>query len=135
MTTDSLNVVRGMKADSDKKPITGDTARTLGARNPADVQPGKNGFLALDQGMSVSPLPVSNLPKHRRPAEFGGTGKDDIFKLDTIHLATYDLKFIYDLHNPKHGFIAPFKGMTYNDYQIALHATKQHWVLLTNIGK
>ena len=77
------------------------------------------------QGMSVSPSPPENLPFRRRPEEFGGTGKDPVFEMDTDELPE-ELEYLPDPDKPAtHGFIRPAYTMTFEHYQRALHETRE----------
>jgi len=126
-------LVRGMKKSDDGKPETGDSSRTLGVRNPSDIEPDSQAMVGPGfHGMSVSPLPVDNLPKHRRPSEFGGTGRDPVFCIKTVHLGSFNLKYIQDPNNLGHGFIAPAQQMSYTEYVQNLHNTRDYW---THFGK
>ncbi|CAK2157045.1 conserved hypothetical protein [Vibrio crassostreae] len=123
-----LFVVRGMKMDSDGKPKLGECARTLGVRVPKDISPDTDGVIRDGiHGMSVSPIPVFNLPKHRRPQEWGGIGKDPVFGIDESLLIKFDLRFLMDPKKDSHGYIAPVGEMSYTDYVANLHATKPLW--------
>ena len=70
--------------------MIGESGRYLGARPDLPGQ-SQDGDIPVDAGgavrpgtggMSVSPLPVTNLTLHRRPPEYGGRGKDHVFALD-----------------------------------------------------
>jgi hypothetical protein len=77
--------------------------------------------------MSVSPDSPSNLPAHRRPPQFGGTGKDPVLALDSDALGP-DLVYRPDPKNPKgHGFIEPAREMPLCQYKDALAATGAKW--------
>ncbi len=82
------------------------------------------------EGMSVSPSPPENLPHHRRPPHFDGTGKDPVFELDTDDLPE-ELEYRPDPSNPEtHGFITPAYPMTFEHYQRAIHETRGLWRLV-----
>ncbi|WP_336505801.1 hypothetical protein [Aliivibrio fischeri] len=133
--TKSELVVRGMMTDeSDGKPVLGSSdtpgsiARKLGVRVPTDIEVDAQGNVKAGfHGMSVSPIPVENLPRHRRPPEFGGTGKDPIWGLHTIHLGTFSLKYVPDPAKPAHGFIAPAMDMEYTHYEQCIYNTRDIW--------
>ncbi|PNH99634.1 hypothetical protein C1O25_16260 [Vibrio diazotrophicus] len=127
--------------ESDGKPVLGSSdtagsiAKKLGVRVPDDVEVDEQGIVKADfHGMSVSPMPIDNLPRHRRPPEFGGTGKDPIWGLHTIHLGTLDLKYVPDPNNPSHGFIAPAKDMEYTHYEQCIYDTRDIWCPITKEG-
>lgn len=78
--------------------------------------------------MSVSPNEPMNLPRHRLPIEFDGTGKDPVWMI-----GEYDLndKLTYrpDPADPEtHGFVEPSEIMPFDEYQAALYNTRLHWV-------
>jgi hypothetical protein len=120
-----------MKEDEDGLPMNGATSRHLGARPGVDMRVFDSGSVfSTVQGMSVSPEPPENLPIHRRPEEFDGTGKDPVFAMDT-HDLPEELEYLPD---PKkrdtHGFIRPAYTMTFEHYQRALHETRELWWLV-----
>jgi hypothetical protein len=97
-----------MKKAADDTPETGESARKLGARPEidipldyaGDVEPGVG-------GMSVSPDSPENLPRHRRPPEYGGTGLDPVWMMDSEDLSER-LVFRPDPGDPhRHGFVEP----------------------------
>jgi hypothetical protein len=113
--------------DAESHPALGSTARSLGARRGLDipvdslglVRPGNGGF-------SVSPDDPMNLPNHRRPPEWGGTGKDPIWALATESLGN-SLVYRPDPDEPTHGFIEPAEVMPFEEYQQALYDTRESW--------
>ncbi|WP_305417850.1 hypothetical protein [Photobacterium leiognathi] len=131
-------VVRGMMTDeSDGKPVLGSSdtpgsiARKLGVRVPADIEVDAQGNVKTRDFMvcRCRLFLLENLPRHRRPPEFGGTGKDPIWGLQTIHLGTLDLKYVPDPAKPSHGFIAPAMDMEYTHYeQMSLYNTPRYLV-------
>ncbi len=74
-------------------------------------------------GISVAPS-LEDLPAHRRPSAFDGTGKDPVWKMSTSHLGS-DLAYVQD--KPNHGTIQPSKPMPFDDYQKALEGTQRNW--------
>jgi hypothetical protein len=125
----SRTLYRSMIATPAGMPQIGSTARSLGVRPgspPAGdisvvagmVQPGP-------EGMSVAPDSPSNLPKHRRPPLFGGTGKDPVFSIKVGQLGP-TLAFVQD--SPTHGVVSPASPMSLSAYQAALSATQPLWV-------
>ncbi len=117
-----------MKEDEDGLPKIGATSRYLGARPGVDIRVFDSGSVDPGrQGMSVSPSPPENLPFRRRPEEFGGTGKDPVFEMDTDELPE-ELEYLPDPDKPAtHGFIRPAYTMTFEHYQRALHETRELW--------
>lgn len=79
-------------------------------------------------GVSVSPPPPENLPEHLRPPEFGGYGKDPLYELDTDELPP-KLRYRPDPENPTgHGFIEPSGSMSFEDFEQAIHGTRDLWM-------
>ena len=102
----------------------GDSIRTLGIRPGVGILVDANGMVHLGTGgISVSPSP-DDLPTHRKPPEFGGTGKDSVWGINTDDLGS-DLIYVPD--NPGHGTIQPAKLMSLEDYQKALANTNINW--------
>lgn len=117
-----------MEEDEDGFPMIGATARSLGARPGVDIRVFDSGSVfSTVQGMSVSPMPPENLPRHRRPPEFDGTGKDPMFAMDTDDLPE-ELEYLPDpKRRTTHGFIRPAYTMSFEHYQHALHETRELW--------
>lgn len=76
--------------------------------------------------MSISPDDPQNLPEHRRPPEFGGTGKDPVWGIGELDLGDL-LAYRPDPRHTSHGFIEPASTMTFEDYLQALHGTRGRW--------
>ncbi|HEX9679788.1 MAG TPA: RHS repeat-associated core domain-containing protein, partial [Candidatus Saccharimonadales bacterium] len=123
--TDDL-LYRSMKKANDGLPEVGSSGRTLGVR-PQDI-PVENGMVRPNTGgMSVSPNSPHNLPPHRRPPEFGGTGKDPVFCIESSCLSD-GLQYRPDPNNPTgHGFIEPSREMSSEEYQKLLGETRPLW--------
>lgn len=120
-----------MRADeTGGRPRAAADARSLGAR-ARDITIGRYGGVGRGrEGMSVSPMPPENLPHHRRPDRFGGSGKDPVWVLDTEDLPD-DLVYAYDSLKPQtHGFISPAYHMSFEHYQQALAETSGLWELV-----
>ncbi len=108
-------------------PVTGASARSLGARPDWDIPIDDAGLVRPGTGgISVSPEDPRNLPTHRLPPEFGGTGKDPIWTIGEYELGEH-LSYRPDPRNPKHGLIEPTHTMTFEEYQQALHGTRNRW--------
>jgi hypothetical protein len=81
-------------------------------------------------GMSVSPDDPMNLPRHRRPPSFNGIGPDPIWRLRLADLGQA-LAYAADADRPAtHGFIEPAGRMPFDDYRVALEATRSAWDLV-----
>jgi len=126
--TEDLELFRGMREDVDGRPLVAESARGLGARNPIDIEPGGDERVRPGVGgMSVSPNSAANLPRHRRPSSWGGTGLDDVWVISVSELGE---KLVYrpDPDQPEaHGFIEPGETMTLADYQAAPTGTRPRW--------
>lgn len=121
---------RSMKISANGLPMLGATARTLGIREGIDILVSSDQVKPNTGGMSVSPPPPYNLPTHRRPAAFDGTGKDPVWEIKLVCLSAFQLQYRPDPHQPnKHGFIEPIKEMPLEDYQQAIVATLHEWSL------
>jgi len=113
-----------MEEGTDGRPKVGPTARTLGVRPGHDL-PVVDGMVGPGTGgMSVAPDSPMNLPPHRRPPRFGGTGKDQVWGID-IESLDGDVQFRQD--KPAHGVIEPAKDMTIERFQDALAALAPRW--------
>lgn len=119
----------------DGLPQFGESGRYLGARpgipgeEPVgDIPVAVDGSVRPGTGgMSVSPPPVSNLPLHRRPPEYGGTSKDPVFELETDGLPI-GLRYRPDPAAPeRHGFIEPSRTMGFEEYRQAISAARTLW--------
>jgi len=121
---------RGMQRDVDGGPVAGESARKLGARHGIDIEPDEDSLVQpASGGMSVSPGSPANLPRHRRPPEWGGSGLDSLWAISSSKLGE---RLVYrpDPDQPEvHGFIEPSEGMTFAEYQAALAGTRSDWVL------
>lgn len=138
---------RGM-AEQNGKPKIGRSARLLGVRPNIDIdveqiQSGcvdEQGYLLPEperkyqggnvavaikntKGMSVS-LSVESLPAFRKPAKFGGIGRDPLWQIDDSKI-TGDLKAVQD--SPTHVSILPRVTMLLERYEAALAQTQDDW--------
>ena len=115
---------RGMQETPGGEPAVGLSARTLGARPHVDIPVDPSGSVYPGTGgMSVAPDTPSNLPRHRRPLEHGGTGKDPLWSIQERNLGVH-LRYVADtVLVPTHGVIEPTMPMTFAAYQQALTAT------------
>jgi hypothetical protein len=122
---------RSMRKSREEKPEAGRSARMLGVRPGIDILVQPDGKVTGGAGgMSVAPDSPANLPRHRRPPEHGGTGKDQVWEIGTVDLGD-DLAYREDPLKPGvHGFVEPSWRMTLDDYERALAATREMWRLL-----
>jgi hypothetical protein len=120
-----------MRAHLDGSPVIGESARTLGARRGIDIELDEDAFIAPEiGGMSVSPGGPENLPRHRRPPEWGGTGLDPVWRISGSDLGE-DLLYRPDPLDPDvHGFIEPARAMAFDEYQALLVQTRSKWQLV-----
>jgi len=77
-------------------------------------------------GLSVSPDDPMNLPAHRRPTEFQGTGKDPVWMIEEVDLGS-DLRYRFDPLNRCHGFIEPSRPAILQKYQTAIEQMQRLW--------
>jgi hypothetical protein len=77
--------------------------------------------------MSVAPDAPTNLPRHRRPPEYEGTGKDPVWAIQEGELGPH-LRYAPDnVPAPIHGVVEPAIPMTFEAYQRALEETAPYW--------
>lgn len=121
---------RSMRTAGDGLPAAGSTARALGARREIDIRVDDDGMVVGGGGgMSVAPDSPMNLPGHRRPPQYGGTGKDPVWELDAVELGN-ELVYREDpLMSGVHGFVEPAMRMPFDGYQDALLRTRGAWRL------
>ena len=119
---------RGMRENAVGYPEVRASSRTLGVRRsigvPAKsrvdvVQPGQG-------GLSVSPDDPVNLPRHRRPPDLQGVGKDPVWSIGDSDLGP-DLVYRADPAQAWHGFVEPARSMSLDEYQDALAQTQSRW--------
>ena len=127
--------------DENGKPKIGRSARLLGVRLGIDINIKQMPVNSLDEqgyllpeserefqgelvdvaivntgGMSVS-LSIEALPAPRKPAKFGGYGKDPLWQIDDSNI-TGDLQAVQD--SPTHVSISPRVTMSLERYELAL---------------
>ncbi len=117
-----------MRAEADGLPMAGTSGRYLTVRPNIDIPVDTAGYVDPETGgMSVVPPPVENMDAHRRPPEFGGTGKDPVFEIETDELPE-ELAYRPDPANPEgHGFIEPAGRMSFEEYLAAVRSTRELW--------
>lgn len=138
---------RGM-AEKNGKPKIGRSARLLGIRLGIDIDVAcmlqgwldDKGYLLLEserddsgvqvevairntKGMSTS-LSIEGLPPFRKPAAFGGTGKDPLWQIESDYI-TGDLEAVQD--SATHVSIMPRVTMLLERYEAALAETQDYW--------
>jgi hypothetical protein len=122
---------RSMKADQDGRPACGPSARTLGARIPDDLSPDAWGVVhPCAGGMSVTADDPRALPFHRRPPEFGGMGRDPVYKLAEARLVG-PLVARPEADGATHWFVEPRSALPVDRFQAALCATRRDWEMET----
>ena len=135
---------RAMLADGGR-PRVGPSALTLGVRVPpdehADLAVGAEGMVEpRTGGMSVAPawrrLPVHRIPRRLRGKFPRAAGKNDVFLWRmgdgpfTEGPFADRLLFRTDPEQPNaHGFVEPGATMPVGEYQEALAATRERWVI------
>jgi hypothetical protein len=121
-------VFRGMTEDGGH-PKAEPTARGLGVRVPPDPSPDVdvvNGVvLANGKGMSMARLTPLNLPRHRRPPEWGGTGKDPVWVTSP---AIFIGPLSYNPDTPTHANASAARDLPVAAMQGALAGTRLVWV-------
>jgi hypothetical protein len=138
---------RGM-AEENGKPKIGRSARLLGIRPGIDIDVEQMPRDCLDErgclqpeaeryptgelvavairntkGMSTS-LSIEGLPAFRRPAIFGGTGKDSLWQIEDSKI-NGDLEAVQD--SATHVSIMPRTTMLLEKYETALAKTQDDW--------
>lgn len=119
---------RGMKDDGEGQPACGASARKLGVRLEGDIAITEDGSVEPGTGgMSVALDDPNNLPAHRRPAKFGGWGRDPAWLIDESDLPD-TLVMRPDPEDPsRHGFVEPIERMRLLDYQEVLASSRGSW--------
>jgi hypothetical protein len=120
-------VYRAMREDQAGGPLIGPTARTLGVRPGVDIPVVSGRVRPNTGGMSVAPDRPENLHPLRRPAAYGGSGKDPLWALCLDDLG---LNLVFRQDSAKHGLIEPARDMPELDYQQWLADTKPFWTRL-----
>jgi hypothetical protein len=135
-------------AEENGKPKVGRSARLLGVRLGIDVDVVEmprdwldaQGYLRPEterqstgdvvivavrstKGMSTS-LSIESLPAFRRPAAFGGTGRDPLWQIEDSNIGG-DLEAVQD--SATHVSIMPRATMLLEKYETALANTRNDW--------
>ena len=120
---------RGKREARGGGPVVGPSARALGVRPQVDIPVDHAGMVYPGTGgMSVAPNTPSNLPRHRRPSAYGGTGKDPVWSIQEQDLGS-NLRYVPDaVPAPRHGVIEPAITMSFTAYQRALETTAPYWI-------
>jgi hypothetical protein len=132
-------VYRVMKR-GDGKPALGASATTLGVRPSTDITPDASGYVHPNSGgMSVSPslraLPVFLLPRRLQALVPGAAGSNShsVWRMGegpfVAGAIAERLQLRPDPQNSSHGFVEPGGGMSLTEYQLALHATQDDWLI------
>lgn len=139
-------IFRAMMRDAmDGKPMVGADARKLGARLPpkphADIPVATDGSVKPQTGgMSVAPrwrdLPAHRIPKRLQSLFRAAAGSDvlHLWRMGEGPFAdgpvTTDLNLRVDPNDStRHGFVEPAITMQGADYEAALAATRDAWVI------
>lgn len=135
-------IYRVMTRDGNK-PKVGNSARTLGVRVPPnsepDVVPKADGTVEPGMGgMSVSP-DVYSLPAHRLPKRYDayvpkahGKEQDVCWRMGEGSFIASDVAVGLTLRidHPGHAFVEPGRVMPLTEYQLALEATRDAWIIV-----
>lgn len=116
-------VYRGMIEDYGK-PALG--ARKLGVRQGTDLTVSDKTAIHDKKEISTSPDSPLNLPKNWRPAQWGGTGKDPVWEIETSTLNNGTIEWFEDKPG-EHGIVRPVKDMPYTDFKSSLESTQSSW--------
>ena len=123
----TLILFRAMKSADDNLPVIGQYARELGVRPNIDIPVDNQGNVApFTGGMSVTVDNVRHLPAHRRPSDFGGTGKDPVFSIKKEQLP--DVLSSRQSGSRHHYLIEPKYDCSFDQYQSNLYSTRPKWV-------
>jgi hypothetical protein len=123
-----IALYRSMKRDFwTGKPAVEQSARGLGVREGPDITPDSNGMVNPNSGgMSVAPFTPMNLADFRRPPEFGGTGSDPVWCINSIWIdGNSRLQFRQD--RVDHGNIEPNARMSFQAFRDGLAETQLLW--------
>lgn len=129
-------VFRAMLRDDDGFPRVERSARGLGIRPGIDIDVGpSDNVLVNGKGMSVGPnwrdLPHHRVPERLRHLKRGARGPSNIYCFRSgsgpFQKETFAKGLMLEPDSSKHGVIAPDHGMSLDDYESALRATRPTW--------
>ena len=122
---DDIPLYRSMKIDEDGLPAIGPT--NLGFRPGLDVVTDPDGLVHPGEGgVSVTPHDPSDLPQHRQPRSWGGTGRHPVWRTLASTLPG-SLTYRPDPTKSTHGFLEPNKAMPVIEYGEAIKSTRELW--------
>lgn len=127
-----IDVFRAMIPEQDGFPKLERSARALGVRiesrppHQADICMDDAGFVEPGRGgMSLAIGSPENLPPHRRPPQFGGIGRDPVFRLTKPFWAAVLIHV--DQPQEHHACVEPIMRCPLEDYERELAATRLYW--------
>jgi hypothetical protein len=131
-------VFRSMKMDADGKPVLGRSSTKLGVRVPADIAPDPaNAVHPGTGGMSVVPkltdLPAELVPRrlHNLLPRARGSNSLRIWAHGegSFVAALVAQGLVRAPDRPGHGTLQPDQSMPLDDYEKALAATRDNWII------
>lgn len=126
----NASLYRGMTIESGK-PKIGDSAKMLGVRIPADIQPDADDNVHRPtpsdyHGMSAAPT-IEALIDFRKPVAFGGTDTAASFRLWVIDDSVLGSDLVAFADSTTHVTIGPARTMKTAQFRAALAATQGKW--------
>lgn len=118
---------RGMKRRDDGFPETGPSSNKLGARPGKDLPVEEGRVKPQTGGMSTTVGGLERLPFHARPRHLGGDGQNPVFRLSTDDLGACLAARADDESNATHRVVEPTVECEFDQYQLALFATRTKW--------
>ena len=118
---------RAMRSGLDGRPVVGRSARELGVRihgRVLDVELDGAGRVTPGRGRSVSLDDPYGLPDCRLPTSWGGTGRDTLFEIHTVHVV--DPLEVFP-SGPPHHEVGVARPTLFETYEGALADTRPHW--------
>lgn len=121
---------RPMEEDGEGHPRVGSSARRLGVRAGWDIPvDDEDEVEPYTGGMSVTPHSPEGLPFFRRPAGYGGTGKDPLWVIESGALGEGLIYRPDDSSPDTHGFVEPSTRMRLDEFEDLLASTRHDWRL------